>query len=133
MTAERRATESGVFRIFYSLADLTLLAIGNPLLDNQLGCSHQLLALHRSTCCLHQHKQTECQHLDLKSYRCTTVQRLSTRNTLTCIPSILKNMYPLSFIPYILNLSPYGILPRFVPSSVYQSSLHLHTNGYFLL
>ena len=94
MTAERRATESGVFRIFYSLADLTLLAIGNPLLENQLGCSHQLLALHRSTCCLHQHKQTECQHLDLKSYRCTVVQRLSTRNTLTCIPSILKNMYP---------------------------------------
>ena len=116
MTAERRATESGVFCIFYSLADLTLLAIGNPLLENQLGCSHQLLALHRSTCCLHQHKQTECQHLDLKSYRCTIVQRLSTRNTLTCIPSILKNMCSIK-----------NLLPRFVPSSVHQISLHLYT------
>ena len=80
MTAERRATELRVFCIFYSLADLTLLALGNPLLDNQLGCSHQLLALHRSTCCLHQHKQTECQHLDLKSYRCTKYK--------DCLPGI---------------------------------------------
>ena len=34
---------------FYSLADLSLLAFGNPLQDNQLGCSHHLLASHRST------------------------------------------------------------------------------------
>ena len=59
ITTERRATESGLFCIFYSLADLTLLASGNPLMDNQLGCSHQLLALYRSTYCLIQYKQTE--------------------------------------------------------------------------
>ena len=69
-TAERRTTKSGVFK-FYSPADLTLLASGNPLLDNQLGCSHCLQALYRSTCCLKQQQRTEGEHLGLMSYRCT--------------------------------------------------------------
>ena len=46
-------------------------------MDNQLGCSHRLLASYRSTCCLNQHQQTEWKHLGLKSYRCTAVQRTS--------------------------------------------------------
>ena len=93
---------------FYSLANLTLLAFGNPLLDNQLGCSHISLALYRSTGCLIQPEQTDIHHLVLKSYRCTFVQRTFDNIFTTAsgwdLSCCLSSLLPLSALNFYLKL-----------------------------
>ena len=116
---------------FYSLADLTLLAFGNPLMDNQLGCSHHLLASYRSTCCLNQHEQTEWKHLGLKSYRCTTVQRTSCQDLSikTLTTTFLTNSFTLR---KPCSSTPVHILALQWFSSHQSYSRTLQICGYFL-